>query len=143
MPEKMIEKFRSEGITGIPKDVVDAIIRKSEHAENAEEQLSIINDEAAAWRRIDGFKENEIVMPDHMKRSLLEKLSAKHGDAWAEMAFELDEQIAASTKLDELRANGIPGMTPDESQDLIIQALEKHGADYKAILALANQSAKK
>ena len=58
-------------------------------------------------------------MPDHMKLVLLEKLSKKHGESWMDMVPEVDEQLAASAKVMELRLNGIPGMSPDESQDLL------------------------
>jgi hypothetical protein len=78
-----------------------------------------------------------------MRTALLEKLSMKHGESWKDMVPELDEQVAASARVMELRLKGIPGMSPDESQDLIIHALEKHGSDYKAILSIAEQSAGK
>jgi hypothetical protein len=56
------------------------------------------------------------------------------------MVPELDEQVAASVRVMEIRLNGIPGMSPDESQDLLIKALETHGPDYKTILSIAGQS---
>ncbi len=59
------------------------------------------------------------------------------------MVPELDEQIAASARVMEFRLKGIPGLSPDESQDLIIEAIEKHGPDYKAILSVIDQSAGK
>ena len=142
-PEQTIAGYHSNGIAGVPKDVADGILRKSTRAESPEEQLRFITEQSEAWRRINGFNETVNDIPDHMKRFPLEKLSTKHGDSWKDMATELDEQVAASKKVMELRLKGIPGMSPDESHDLIIQAIEKHGADYKAILSIAEQSARK
>ena len=78
-----------------------------------------------------------------MKPALLERLSKKHGGSWKDVTTELDEQVAASVRVMELRLNGIPGMSPDESQDLFIKALETYGPDYKTILSIADQNARK
>jgi hypothetical protein len=59
------------------------------------------------------------------------------------MVPEIEEQIAASRKVMEFRMKGIPGMSADESHDLMIQAIERYGADYKSILSIAEKSAKK
>jgi hypothetical protein len=142
-PEQMIARFKSDGIAGVPKDVADTIIEKATRDKTPEEQVRFITEQSAAWQHINRFTESINNIPDHMKRMLLERLSTKHGDSWKDMAIELDEQVAASAKVDELRAKGISGMTPDESQDFIIQALEKHGPDYKTIVSIADQSAGK
>lgn len=78
-----------------------------------------------------------------MRMMLLERLSNNHGDSWHDMPPEIDEQVAASAKVDELCANGILGMTSEESHDIIIKVIEKHGPDYKAILTVAGESAAK
>ena len=139
----MIEKFTSSGIARIPKDVSDKIIADATKTGASEDQVNIITQQAAAWHHINKFKEDATDIPDHMRMALLEKLATKHGDSWINMVPELDEQVAASAKVMELRLKGIPGMSPDESQDLIIKAIEKYGSDYKAILTVAEQSAKK
>ena len=141
--EQKIEKFNSSGITRIPKDVSDPILADATNVGSAEDQVRFITEQAAAWHHINGFRESIHAIPDHMKMALLERLSKKHGSSWKDMAPELDEQIAASVKVDALRSEGIPGMSPDESQDFLIKAIEKYGPDYKAILAAANQNANK
>lgn len=141
--EQRIEKFNSSGIAHVPKDVSDKILSDSTSAPNSEDQLLFITQQAAAWHHINEFKEAINDIPDHMKLSLLERLSKKQGDSWKDMATELDEQVAASVRVMELRLNGIPGMLPDESQDLFINALEKYGPDYKIILSIADQNARK
>jgi hypothetical protein len=142
-PEERIAKFNSSGIARIPKDISDKIIADAAKAETADLKISIISQQAAAWHHINHFKEDSVAIPDHVRMALLEKLMAKHGDAWINMVPELDEQVAASARVDELRANGIPGLSADESQDIIIKAIERYGADYKAILSVAERSAKK
>jgi hypothetical protein len=141
--EQMIGKFNSSGIARMPKDISDKILADASSAASPEDQVHYITRQAAAWHRINEFKEGVNGMPDHMRMALLERLSMKHGDSWLNMVPELDEQIAASAKVMELRLNGIPGMSPDESQDLLIKALEQYGPDYKTILSIANQSASK
>jgi hypothetical protein len=141
--EQMIGKFNSSGIARMPKDISAKILADAASAGTPEDQIQIITQQAAAWHHINKFKEDVTGLPDHMRMMLLERLSTKHGDSWMNMVPELDEQVAASAKVDELRSNGIPGMSPDESQDLFIKAIEKYGPDYKAILSFANQSAKK
>ena len=142
-PEQMIANFKSDGIAGIPKDVADTILAKSSSAATPEEQVRFITEQSAAWQHIEQFKDSTNGMPDHMRRMLIERLSTKHGDSWKNMANELDEQVAASTKVSELRLKGIPGMTPEETNDLIIGAMEQHGPDYKTILSIAEQSIRK
>jgi hypothetical protein len=141
--EQRIEKFKSSGIAHLPKYVSDKILGDATKADNPEDQVNFIYQQAAAWHHINEFKESINDIPDHMKVTLLERLSKKHGASWKDVTTELDEQVAASVRVMELRLNGIPGMSPDESQDLIISALEKHGPDYKTILTIADQSAKK
>lgn len=141
--EQRVGKFNSSGIARMPKDISDKILADASKVGTPEDQVNIITQQAAAWHHINKFKEDAVGMPDHMRMALLENLSKKHGDSWINMVPELDEQVAASVRVMELRLNGIPGMSADESQDLIIKAIEKHGPDYKAILSVANQSAKR
>ena len=141
--EQMIGKFNASGIARIPKDISDKILSDATSAGNPEVQVQIITQQAAAWHHINEFKEGVNDIPEHMRLALLERLATKHGDSWINMVPELDEQVAASAKVMELRLNGIPGMSPDESQDLLIKALEKYGSDYKTILSIAEQSARK
>ena len=141
--EQKMEKFKANGIARMPRYVSDLILADATKAGEAENQVVFITEQSAAWHHIDTFKESGTGIPDHMKMALLERLSTKHGTSWIDMIPELDEQIAASVKVDELRANGIPGMSPDESQDFLIKAIEKYGPDYKAILSAANQNARK
>jgi hypothetical protein len=136
-----IEKFHSSGIAQMPKDVSDKIITDATNAVTPEEQLQFIIQQSAAWHHINQFKEDTSDIPDHMRMALLERLATKHGESWKDMVPELDEQVAASAQVMKLRMDGIPGMTADESQDFIINALEKYGPDYKTILSVANQSA--
>lgn len=140
--EQMFETFNSNGIARIPSYVSDQILADATSAGPSEDQVRFITEQSAAWHRINGFKESINGIPEHMKKALIENLSRKHGNSWKDMIPELDEQVAASVKVDELRLIGIPGMTPDESQDFLIHALEKHGPDYKRILSIANQSAR-
>ena len=139
---QMLETFNSNGIARIPGYVSDQILADATSAGTPEDQVRFITEQSAAWHRINGFKESTDGIPEHMKMALIESLSRKHGNSWKDMIPDLDEQVAASVKVDELRSKGIPGMTPDESQDLIIEALEKYGPDYKRILSIANQSAR-
>jgi hypothetical protein len=141
--EQKIEKFNSSGIAHIPKDVSDKILNDATRAPNPEDQILFITQQAAAWHHLNEFKESINDIPEHMKQTLLERLSKKHGGSWKDMATELDEQVDASVRVMELRLNGIPGMSPDASQDLLIKALEKHGPDYKTILSIADQEAGK
>lgn len=138
--KEQIEMFNSKGIAGMPQQVSRKILADASQAESPEAQLGIINQQSAAWRHIHSFSENDTMIPEHMRRMLLEKLEDKHGESWINMASELDEQIAASAQVDKLRANGIPGMSADASEDLIIRAMERYGADYKAILSAAEQA---
>lgn len=142
-PEQKIEKFRSSGIARMPKDISDKILANASKVGAPRDQVNRITQEAVAWHRINSFRENSSDrMPDHMKSALLEKLGEKHGHSWLEMVPELEEQVAANIRVDNLRTNGIPGLSRDESEDIIIQAIEKFGPDYKAILSFAEQSAK-
>lgn len=141
--EQMIEKFNASGIARVPKEISDKILADASIAETADLQFNIITQQAAAWHHVNKFKEDAVGIPDHMRMALLDRLATKHGDSWINMLPELDEQVAASVKVMDLRLNGIPGLSPDESQDLIIKAIEKYGPDYKAILSVAEQSAKK
>ncbi len=141
--EQRIEKFTSSGITRMPKNISDKILVDASKAGAPEDQVNIITQLAAAWHHINQFKEDAVGIPDHMRMTLLERLAAKHGDSWMDMVPDLDEQVAASVRVDEFRSNGIPGLSPDESQDIIIKAIEKYGPDYKTILSIAEQSAKK
>jgi len=141
--QQMIDKFNASGIARIPKDISDKILTEASKNGTAEDKVQIITRQAAAWHHINGFKEGVNDMPEHMRLTLLERLATKHGDSWMNMVPELDEQVAASVKVMELRLNGIPGMSPDDSQELLINALEKHGPEYKTILSIANQSAGK
>jgi len=140
--EQMLEKFNSNGITNIPRYVSEQILADATSAGTPEDQVRFITEQSAAWHHINGFKESTDGIPEHMKMALLENLSRKHVNSWKDMIPELDEQVAASDKVAELRSKGIPGMTPDESQDFFIHALEKYGPDYKRILSAANQSAR-
>jgi hypothetical protein len=142
-PEQKIEKFKSNGIARMPRHVSEPILAEATRAAAPEDQFHIITEQSTAWHKINGFMEDIGGIPDHMKTALLERLSKKHGSSWKDMIPELDEQLAASVKVDELRMKGIPGMSEDESHELFIKAIEKYGPDYKAILATANQSAKK
>jgi hypothetical protein len=139
---RKIEMFNSNGISRIPRHVSESILADAARNGAAEDQVSHIANQSAAWHHINAFRENSPI-PDHMRMALLEQLSQKHGSSWIDMMPELNEQVAASAKVDELRTNGIPGMNPDESQDLIILALEEHGPDYKAILSFVEQRAGK
>jgi hypothetical protein len=141
--EQRIGNFNSSGIARMPEDISDKILRDATSAGTPEDQVHFITQQAAAWHHINEFKEGINDIPDHMKLALLESLARKHGDSWKDMVPELDEQVAASVRVMELRLKGIPGMSPDESQDLLINAMEKHGSDYKTILSIANQSAGK
>ena len=141
--EQRIEKFNSSGISHIPKDLSDKILSDATTAPNPADQLQFITQQAAGWHHINEFKEAINDIPEHMKLSLVERLSKKHGGSWKDMATELDEQVAASVRVMELRLNGIPGMSPDESQELLIKALEKYGPDYKTILSTADQNVRK
>jgi hypothetical protein len=140
--EQMLEKFNSNGIYRIPKYVSEQILADATSAGTPEDQVRFITEQSAAWHHINGFKKSTDGIPEHMKMALIESLSKKHGNSWKDMIPELDEQVAASDKVAELRSKGIPGMTPDESQDFFIQALGKYGPDYKRILSIANQSAR-
>lgn len=141
--EQRIEKFNSSGIARIPKNISDKILGDASNADTPENQVLFITQQAAAWHHINKFKEDVAGIPEHMRMTLLERLSMKHGASWKDMVPELDEQVAASARVDELRVNGIPGMSPDESQELLINALEKYGPDYKTILSIADQNARK
>lgn len=141
--EQTIAKYKSDGIPGIPRQVSDKILADAAKTESNDDQLNIITRQTTAWRHINTFRENDGPIPEHMRRMLLERLETKHGDSWIDIVPELDEQIAANVKVDQLRANGIPGMSEDESQNLIIDAIGKYGPDYKAILSVAEQAAKK
>jgi hypothetical protein len=141
--EQKLEKFSSSGIARMPKDVSDKLIGNATSAGAADAQIQFITQRAAAWHQIDEFKQGVNDIPEHMRMQLLEKLYTKHGDSWVDMLPEIEEQMAASRKVMELRLNGIPGMSPDESQDLLIKALEKHGSDYKTILSIAEQRVRK
>lgn len=141
--EQKIEKFNAKGITRMPKDVSDKLLANATSAGTAEIQVQFITQQAAAWHQINEFKLGVNDIPEHMRMSLLEKLSAKHGNSWRDMVPELEEQMAASRKVMDLRLNGIPGMSADESQDLFIKAMEQYGSDYKTILSVAEQNAKK
>ncbi len=142
-PESRIQIFQSSGIARMPKDISDKILADASKAGAPEDQVNIVTQQAAAWHHINQFTENTSGMPDHMKKSLLERLATKHGNSWMNMVPELEEQVAASIQVDQLRSKGIPGLSPDESQDLFIKAIEKYGADYKTILSVAEQSARK
>lgn len=141
--EQTIATYKSNGIPGIPRHISDKILADAAKTESYDDQLNIITQQTAAWRHINTFSESDGPIPEHMRRMLLERLYSKHGDSWINMVPELDEQIAASAKVDQLRANGIPGLSEDESQELIISAMVKYGPDYKAIVAFAEQAAKK
>jgi hypothetical protein len=141
--EQRIEKFKSSGISRVPKDVSDKILAAAAAADSPEQQLLFITGQAAAWHHINNFKESEAGPPQHMKTALLERLAVKHDKSWMDMMPELEEQLAASIKVTEMRVNGIPGMTLDETHDLLMNAIEKYGPDYKTILAIAEQSAGK
>ncbi len=141
-PEQKIEKFNSSGIARTPKNISDKILANVSKDTPPQDQFNIITQQAASWHRINYFKENHS-MPDHLKAALLEKLVAKHGDSWIDMLPELDEQIAASIRVGEFRLNGIPGLSPDETHELMIKAIEDHGCDYKTILSIAEQAARK
>ena len=142
-PEQRIEKFNSNGIARIPKAISTKILADASNSVPPQEQLDIITQQAVAWHRINHFMEESYSMPEHMKKALFEKLVAKHGDAWVNMLPELEGQIAASIRVDEFRSKGIPGLTPDETHELMIKAIEDHGCDYKTILSIAEQAAKK
>jgi hypothetical protein len=141
--EQKVGKLTSNGIARMPKDISDKILADATKTGAPEDQLNLITRQAAAWHHINRFREDSLGIPDHMRMALLDKLATKHGDSWMNMVPELDEQVSASAKVSELRDKGIPGLSPDESQELIINAIDKYGADYKAILAVAEQSAKK
>lgn len=141
--EQRIEKFTSSGIDRVPEDISDKILSDATSAGSPEDQLKLIIQQAAAWHHINELEEDPAGIPNHMKMALLESLSRKHGESWMDMVTELDEQVAASNKVNKLRAQGIPGMSPDESQDFIIIALGKYGPDYKAILSVIDQSTRK
>lgn len=141
--EQTIAKYKASGIPGLPQHVTEKILANAAMTESYDDQLNIIAQQTSAWRRINTFREGEHPIPEHMRMMLIERLAKKHGDSWINMIPELDEQIAASAKVDELRAKGIPGLSSDESHEIIIKAMEKYGPDYKAILSVANQSAKK
>jgi hypothetical protein len=141
--EQKISKFTSSGIARMPKDISGKVIADATKTGAPEDQINIITRQAAAWHHINKFKEDAIGIPDHMRTALLEKLATKHGESWIDMVPELDEQVAASIKVSELRGKGIPGLSADESQDIFIHAIEKYGPDYKAILSAAEQSIKK
>jgi hypothetical protein len=141
--EQKLEQFRSRGITRVPKYVSEQILADASSAGTPEDQVRFITEQSAAWHHINKFRESDSAIPEHMKMMLLERISGKHGNSWKDMIPELDEQVAAGAKVDELRANGIPGMTPDESQDFLIHALEKYGPDYKTILSIVQQDAGK
>lgn len=141
--EKRIEKFNSSGISRMPKNVSDKILADASKAGAPEDQVNIITQQAAAWHRINQFKVDAMGIPEHMRMTLLERLFTKYGDSWMSMVPELDAQVAASIRVDEFRTQGIPGLSPDESQDIIIKAIEKYGPDYKAIISVAEQSARK
>ena len=142
-PEQRIEKFNSSGIARMPKAISTKILADASNSAPPQEQLNIITQQAVAWHRINHFMEESHSMPEHMKKALFEKLIAKHSDAWVNMLPELEEQIAASIRVDEFRSKGIPGLTPDETHELMIKAIEDHGCDYKTILSIAEQAAKK
>ena len=141
--EQKMEKFKANGIDRMPKYVSDQILADATKSGEPESQVLFITEQSAAWHHINAFRESTTGIPDHMKAALLERLSAKRGTSWIDMIPEFNEQIAASVVVDEMRAKGIPGMPPDESQDFFIMAIEKYGPDYKAILAAAKQSATK
>lgn len=142
-PEQRIEKFTSSGITRMPKVISAKILADASKSASPRDQFNIITQQAAAWHRINHFMEDSHSMPEHMKTALFAKLVAKHGDEWANMLLDLEEQIATSVRVDEFRLNGIPGLTPDETHELMIKAIEDYGSDYKKILSVAEQAARK
>lgn len=141
--EQMIEKFRASGVARMPKDISDKLIENAASAGDAAVQVQFITQQAAAWHQINEFKIGVNDVPEHMRMDLVEKLFTKHGNSWVDMLPELEEQMAASRKVMEFRLNGIPGMTPDESQEFFIDALYKYGSDYKTVLSIAEQNVKK
>jgi hypothetical protein len=141
--EQMIEKFNSNGIARMPKHLSDTLVANAASAGAPEVQLQFITQQAAAWHQINEFKEGVNDIPEHMKSSMIEKLSTKYGNSWMDMVPEIEEQMAASRKVMEFRLKGIPGMSADDSQQFLINALEKYGTDYKTILSIAEQKVKK
>lgn len=141
--EQRVGKFNSSGIARISKNVSDKILSDATSAGNPEDQLNFITQQAAAWHHITKFQKDATGIPEHMRMALVERLFEKHGDSWKDMVPELNEQVDASARVSELRWKGIPGMSPEESQDLILNLLERHGPDYKTILSIAEQNSKK
>lgn len=139
--QEKLEVYTSKGIPGIPQEVSDKIVSEAIKAASTGDQVQIIAEQANAWRRIEHFREKEEDLPDHRKRELLFRLYKKHGESWKEAAVELDRQLIAHEEVMKYRLDGIPGLSDDESFDVIMQAIERHSPDYEKILAIAKASA--
>lgn len=134
--EEKVRQFTTNGIASIPASISEKIIQDIPPDGTSEDRLRYIAAESAGWHHVNEFKDGSSEIPEHMKAAMIDKLYQKHPKSWTSMASVIDEQTAAAAKVAEYRWKGIPGMSADESQDFIIDAMSKYTADYKTILSV-------
>lgn len=140
--KRKIAAYQEKGLTGVPKEISAAIVRRARRETRSWAALDEIEAQAEGYRTVQSFAKENTGMLREERDELLNAVQRQHPNDWASMAKEIHAQSDAWQTLAEWKVKGVPGLKPWESTEVLSKARELYPYDWSAAIGAVADEAK-